>query len=83
MSSILDMPSPGPTARLARVRDLLRRARIAERMMKHGATGDERDRGTVLYVGAVDTIMVELAALEDIGALDELGRFATVTWGRA
>lgn len=82
MSSILDMPSPGPTERLARVRDLLRRARIAERMMKQGATGDERDRGTVLYVGAVDTIMVELAALEDIGALGELERFATVTWGR-
>lgn len=82
MSSILDMPSPGPTARLARVRDLLRRARLAERMMKQGEAGDERDRGTVLYVGAVDTIMVELAALEDIGALGELERFATVSWGR-
>ena len=83
MSSILDTPARGPTERLARVRDVPRRPRIAERMMKQGATGDERDRGTVLYVGAVDTIMVELAALEDIGALDELERFATVTWGRA
>jgi hypothetical protein len=82
MSGILDMPSPGPTARLARVRDLLRRARLAERMMKQGETGDERDRGTVLYVGTVDAVVAELAELENIGALGELERFATVSWGR-
>ena len=83
MSSILDMPSPGPTERLARVRDLLRRALIAERMMKLGATGEERDRGTVVYVATVDALVAELVSLEGIGALGELERFATVTWGRA
>lgn len=82
MSGVVDMPMPGPTERLARVRELLRRAREAERMMKQGATDDERQRGAVLYLDTVDALVGELAALEDIGALGELERFATVTWGR-
>lgn len=83
MSGVLDLPAPGPTERLARVRDLVRRAQTAERLMKQGATGQDRDHGTVAYVNAVDAILAELVALESIGALDELVRFATVSWGRA
>ena len=82
MSSILDTPAPGPTERLARVRDLLRRVLEAERMMKQGATGDERERGAGLYLDTVDALVAELVSLEGIGALGELERFATVTWGR-
>ena len=77
------MPAPGPTERLARVRALVQRSQNAERLMKQGATGQDRDRGTVAYVGAVDAILAELVALESIGALEELVRFATVSWGRA
>ncbi|MDO9527121.1 MAG: hypothetical protein Q7J57_16540 [Gemmobacter sp.] len=49
--------------------------------MRKGATDPIRDAATDAYVTAVDKLVEEMAALDDIGALDELTRFAQVTWG--
>lgn len=83
MSGVQDVPMPGPTARLRKVRGMVAAATLADNLMRHGKTPEFRDAATEAYVEAVDAMFVELVALERIGALDELVRLATVTWGRA
>lgn len=83
MSHPKTQPSEGPTGRLERVRRLLKAARENGDLMRTGSTGPIRDAATAAYVTTLDRMVEELAALEDIGALDELARMAAVTWGRA
>lgn len=75
------MRQPSPTERLERVHQLLRACRDEGHAMRKGATDPIRDAATDAYVTAVDKLVEEMAALDDIGALDELTRFAQVTWG--
>jgi hypothetical protein len=59
----------GADSRLARVRLLLRFARVADTGMRTAKSQVDRDLATDQYCRAVDALVAELGALEDAGDL--------------
>ena len=71
----------GPGRRVAELRARVRAAMAVEAGFRAGQDADRAAAGAEAYEALLEGILADLAAMERIGALGEIERWALVKWG--